>query len=83
MDKEYILGVYKSEYIEKDTKKRYNNVIFQPIIVSESIINWLNMHDVKYVNNYDKIYIVNSMEYIYLGENNENNIHYIKEEYNG
>lgn len=35
--------------------------------VSEDIIIWLDMHDIRYTEDRQKIYICNNVEYLYLG----------------
>ena len=68
-NKYYRLGTYSSrEFVyNMTTQKKEIHYNFE-LIVSEDVINFLEMHDIKCYPNGDRVYKVNELEYINLGE---------------
>lgn len=58
------LGVIGSEAYDMTSSEK---IFTQKIVVSQDVINWLNMHDLEREEGGPIIYIVNKIKYQYLG----------------
>lgn len=61
----HLLGIMGSRYYDLD-KKQHD---YEKIEVSEDVLNFLNQHDLCIDEKGRKIFIYNSVRYIYLGIN--------------
>ena len=60
----HLLGVVGTEVYNIVTQKKEYNVIME---VSEDVMQWLDLHDIKFDNKRNTIYICNEIEYMYIG----------------
>ena len=73
ISKKYKLGVYSSKrFVYNLTTRQVEMEYDLALIVSEDVINFLESHDIKLYSNGDRVYKVNEIEYINLGEYGKN-----------
>lgn len=62
---QYVLGVLSSRFLDKEENKiEYGQKVF----VSEDVVNFLNNHDI-YKSEYgEKVFAVNRVHYVFLGQ---------------
>lgn len=63
-NKQYMLGVMGTEKFNEKT----GQTEYAVLLVDQSILNWLNQHDVRYDDRRRKIFVVNRVQYLFLGE---------------
>ena len=60
----YILGVIGSKTYNIDTNRYEYSIRLE---ISEDVLKWLEMHDVEYTENRNKVFICNAVKYELLG----------------
>ena len=69
MNSKYVLGIYATRENKYFVDLGYSKVEYNSrLIVDKSVIDFLEMHDVRITEFGDRVYIVNAIEYINLGE---------------
>ncbi len=69
MENRYKLGIYSTREIKYYIDLKTNKTEYiMCMIVDKSMIDFLEMHDITIKNNGDRVYVVNEIEYINLGE---------------
>ena len=59
----HVLGIHGTGKLNPKTE----DVEYDYLIVDQSVLDWLNGHDVEFTDRREKLYVVNNIKYLYLG----------------
>ena len=69
-DQKYVLGVLGTESYNLETKKHEHLIKME---VSQDVYDWLEMHDIEYETERERIFVCNKVKYLDLGPKIESN----------